>query len=188
MRSRSAAAPRPAPSRQDVPVLAASSSRVQAEPRSLSSAHCTSSSTSTSPESGAISAVQQMIGACSLTRSSPVTRPTAPRRAARSGAMRLLGLHPERRREDSLGRGGLGEELERGVRLWPSWCGPTVRDDRLRLPCGLDGRDDSRAPGRGGGASRLGARRWPAGFGPHSGDRGAPGGRATSVFAGSGGG
>ena len=45
----------------------ASSSRVQAEPRSWSSAHCTSSSTSTSPRSGAISAVQQMIGACSLT-------------------------------------------------------------------------------------------------------------------------
>ena len=54
----------------------ASSSRVQAEPRSSSSAHCTSSRTSSSPEDGAISTVQQRIGARSLTRSSPVISPT----------------------------------------------------------------------------------------------------------------
>ena len=83
----------------------ASSSRVQAEPRSGSSAHCTSSSTSTSPESGAISTVQQMIGACSLTRSSPVTRPT--RVGAELGGeapVRLLGEHPQRRRRRRRGR------------------------------------------------------------------------------------
>src|SRR3954470_8930637 len=53
-----------------------SMSRVHAEPRSSSSAHCTSSSTSVSPLAGAISAVQHTIGAPGLTRSSPVTRPT----------------------------------------------------------------------------------------------------------------
>ena len=119
----------------------ASSSRVQAEPRSASSAHCTSSSTSTSPESGAISAVQQMIGACSLTRSSPVTSPTRVGPELRAQApMRLLGEHPEGRGEDAAA--GLGEELERGVRL-ARVRRPDVGDDRLRLDAPR-GEDDLR--------------------------------------------
>ena len=60
----------------DMAVLAGEEQLRPGRPRSSSSAHWTSSRTSTSPEPGAISTVQQRIGACSLIRSSPVTRPT----------------------------------------------------------------------------------------------------------------
>src|SRR5579862_3439015 len=65
-----------APSRRMCRYWPPSMSRVQAEPRSSSSAHCTSSRTSVSPCIGAISAVQHTIGAPGLMRSSPVTGPT----------------------------------------------------------------------------------------------------------------
>ena len=105
--------------------------RVHAEPRSSSSAHCTSSRTSVSPRIGAISAVQQTIGASGLTRSSPVTMPDAlVAELGREPAVRLLREHPQRRRIDAAA--GLDEEAERVVRL--ARVGrPEVRDDRLRL-------------------------------------------------------
>ena len=160
-----------APSRRMCRYSPASSSRVQAEPRSLSSAHCTSSSTSTSPESGAISAVQQMIGACSLTRSSPVTRPTrsAPswalrRRCAswasiRSGAAKTP--RPVSARNSS------------AACVLPEFVGPT---------CATTVSGSVRRNGRtisGSGTRRCASRRWPgAGRGSAaSGGRGAPGGR-----------
>src|SRR5207249_3258136 len=73
-----------APSRRICRYSPASRSRVHAEPRSSSSAHCTSSRTRSSPLPGAISTVEQTIGAPSFTRSSPVTSATrsAPRRAS----------------------------------------------------------------------------------------------------------
>ena len=120
-----------APSRRMCRYSPASSSRVQAEPRSVSSAHWTSSSTSTSPESGAISAVQQMIGASlvdPLLAGDEADVLGAELRA--QAAVRLLGEHPQRRREDAAPR--LGKELECGVSL--ARVGrPDVRDDGLRL-------------------------------------------------------
>ena len=109
----------------------ASRSRVHAEPRSSSSAHCTSSSTSTSPRSGAISAVQQMIGASSLTRSSPVTRPTrsSPSCAARRRCASCASIRSGAAKTP---RPGLGEELERRVRL-AGVRRAEMRDDGLRL-------------------------------------------------------
>ncbi len=73
-----------APSRRIWRYSPASRSRVQADPRSSSSAHWISSRTRSSPACGAISAVQQTIGARSFTRSSPVIRPTrsSPTRSA----------------------------------------------------------------------------------------------------------
>ena len=108
----------------------ARSSCVHAAPRSSSSAHCTSSRTSTSPEPGAISTVQQRIGACSLIRSSPVIRPTrsVPEPGAEA-AVRLLREHAERPGVDASPL--LGEELERVVGL-ARVRRPEMRDDRLR--------------------------------------------------------
>lgn len=125
-----------APSRRMCRYSPASRSRVHAEPRSSSSAHWISSSTSTSPRSGAISAVQQMIGASSLTRSSPVTRPTRSAPSCAELPVRLLSEHPQRRGEDAAT--GLGEELERGMGL-PGVRRAEMRDDALGL--GAAGRE-----------------------------------------------
>ena len=94
----------------------ASSSRVQAEPRSSSSAHCTSSSTSTSPRRGAISTVQQRIGARVVDPLLPGDQPDV-LLAERSPkpAVRLLREHPQRACVDAAPL--LREELERVVRL-----------------------------------------------------------------------
>ena len=94
----------------------ASRSRVQAEPRSGSSAHCTSSRTSTSPELGAISTVQQMIGAVVV--DALLARDEADRVLAelgREAAVRLLREHPQRPGVDAAAP--LLQELERVVGL-----------------------------------------------------------------------
>ena len=127
----------------------ASISRVQADPRSSSSAHWTSSSTRSSPDCGAISTVQHTIGAPSLTRSSPVIeRDVLEPDALAETAMRLLREHPQRPGVDAC---TLGDELvERRVRL--SRVGRAqMRDDALGLAArarGARSRSAARRAGR----------------------------------------
>ena len=88
--------------------------RVHAEPRSSSSAHCTSSSTSVSPRLGAISAVQHTIGASGFTRSSPVTRPTrSSPDLGRQPPVRLLREHAQRRCVHAAARSRRGSAARR---------------------------------------------------------------------------
>ena len=93
----------------------------------------------------------------------------------REAAVRLLGEHPQRRREDAAA--GLGEELERGMRL-ARVRRADVGDDRLRLRP-PEREDDLRARGRGGAPRGApGAGRGSAA----SGGRGAPGGRPRALL------
>ena len=93
-----------------------------------------------------------MIGACLLTRSSPVTSPTLASPELRGQPpVRLLREHPQRRRVDAAARSRRG--TERVVRL-AGVRRAEVRDHRLRLGAPL-GQDDGQAPETGLRAARA---------------------------------